>query len=479
MKELQPVINELIEQSRDADKLKQEEELCLLKKVLEIYDQKVVAEVLRKVSGSDWTRETINRWVNGKINNKRLVEVEVKMLKSMLPSQPAHYAKSRFRFIDLFAGIGGIRSGFEAIGGECVFTSEWNNYAVRTYKANWYCDENNHIFNSDIRDITLSNQDDITEEQAYTHIDKSIPDHDVLLAGFPCQPFSLAGVSKKNSLGRKHGFECDTQGTLFFDVARIIMAKKPAIFILENVKNLKSHDKGKTFRVIMDTLNELGYDVADADAMGADDPKVIDGKKFLPQHRERIVLVGFRKDLNLADGFTLRDIVKEFPQRRPAVKDLLDDDVDEKYILTPKLWDYLYKYAKKHKEKGNGFGFGIVNVLDQSVVCRSLSARYHKDGSEILIDRGWDMAIGEQEFNDPENMARRPRRLTPRECARLMGFEQPGKITFRIPVSDTQAYRQFGNSVIVPVFAAVARLLDSRIACAVEIRKSKELKNAG
>ena len=471
MKELQPVIDALIEQSRDADKNKQQEELCLLKKVLEIYDQKVVAEVLRAVSGSDWTRETINRWVNGRLTNKRLVEVEVRMLKSLLPSPPAHYAQSRFRFIDLFAGIGGIRSGFEAIGGECVFTSEWNSYAARTYKANWFCDENNHIFNADIRDITLSNQSDISEEQAYSHIDSSIPDHDVLLAGFPCQPFSLAGVSKKNSLGRKHGFECDTQGTLFFDVARIIMAKKPAIFVLENVKNLKSHDKGKTFQVIMDTLNELGYDVADADVIGADDPKVIDGKNFLPQHRERIVLVGFRRDLNLADGFSLRDIEKEFPQPRPAVKDLLDNDIDEKYILTPKLWDYLYQYARKHKEKGNGFGFGLVNPHDEMAVCRTLSARYHKDGSEILIDRGWDMSAGEKSFSNPENMSRRPRRLTPRECARLMGFEQAGKVTFRIPVSDTQAYRQFGNSVIVPVFAAVARLLDSRIALAVEMRK--------
>lgn len=184
----------------------------------------------------------------------------------MLPQPPANHPDYAFRFIDLFAGIGGIRHGFESIGGKCVFTSEWNSYSVKTYKANWYCDPDEHIFNSDIRDVTLSHKDDVSEESAYANIDKSIPDHDVLLAGFPCQPFSLAGVSKKNSLGRKHGFECDTQGTLFFDVARIIMAKKPAIFVLENVKNLKSHDKGKTFRVIMDTLNELGYDVADAEA---------------------------------------------------------------------------------------------------------------------------------------------------------------------------------------------------------------------
>ncbi|MFO5935110.1 DNA (cytosine-5-)-methyltransferase, partial [Klebsiella pneumoniae] len=248
-------------------------------------------------------------------------------------------------------------------------------------------------------------------------------------------------------------------------------AKKPAIFVLENVKNLKSHDKGKTFRVIMDTLNELGYDVADAEATGADDPKVIDGKHFIPQHRERIVLVGFRRDLNLSQGFSLADISSLFPERKVLFRELLDSDVDDKYTLTPKLWDYLYKYAKKHQEKGNGFGFGLVKPDDDKAISRTISARYHKDGSESLVDRGWDSELGEKNFNDPDNMARRPRRLTPRECARLMGFEQPGKVTFRIPVSDTQAYRQFGNSVIVPVFDAVAKLLESRIIEAVKSRK--------
>ena len=471
MSEFDSLAEELVEEARNEEARQQQRDLSLIGKVLEIYDQKFVAELLRKLGNSDWTRETLNRWINGKCGPRSLTVTEASLLERLLPQPPANHPNYAFRFIDLFAGIGGIRHGFEAIGGQCVFTSEWNSYSVKTYKANWYCDPEAHIFNSDIRDVTLSHKVDVSEEEAYAHIDKSIPDHDVLLAGFPCQPFSLAGVSKKNSLGRKHGFECDTQGTLFFDVARIIMAKKPAIFVLENVKNLKSHDKGKTFRVIMDTLNELGYDVADADATGANDPKVIDGKNFLPQHRERIVLVGFRRDLNLAEGFTLRDIVEKFPQRRPAVKDLLDTEVNDKYILTPKLWDYLYKYAKKHKEQGNGFGFGLVDTLDKSMVCRTLSARYHKDGSEILIDRGWDMSIGEKDFNNLENMDRRPRRLTPRECARLMGFEQPGKVTFRIPVSDTQAYRQFGNSVIVPVFDAVAKLLESRIIEAVEARK--------
>lgn len=291
------------------------------------------------------------------------------------------------------------------------------------------------------------------------HIQRHIPDHDVLLAGFPCQPFSLAGVSKKNSLGRAHGFECETQGTLFFDVARIIKAKRPAIFVLENVKNLKSHDKGKTFKVIMNSLDELGYEVANAHETGKDDPKIIDGKHFLPQHRERIVLVGFRRDLNIHQGFTLRDIDRFYPQQRPLFGQLLESSVDSKYILSPKLWQYLYNYAKKHAAKGNGFGFGLVDPNNANSVARTLSARYHKDGSEILIDRGWDKALGEIDFNNAENQANRPRRLTPRECARLMGFESPGGKPFRIPVSDTQAYRQFGNSVVVPVFAAVAKLL--------------------
>ncbi|WP_435926950.1 DNA cytosine methyltransferase [Dryocola sp. BD613] len=470
MQALQPVIDELIEQSRDADKNKQQEELSLLKKVLEIYDQKVVAEVLRAVSGSHWTRETINRWVNGKLTNKRLVEVEIKMLKSMLPSPPAHHGKYAFRFIDLFAGIGGIRSGFEAIGGECVFTSEWNKHAVRTYKANWYCDPERHRFNEDIRDITQSHRTDLSDEEAAAHIRSTLPEHDVLLAGFPCQPFSLAGVSKKNALGRAHGFACETQGTLFFDVARIIDARRPAIFVLENVKNLKSHDKGNTFRIIMETLDSLGYEIADAAVTGAGDPKIVDGKHFLPQHRERIVLVGFRRDLNLHQDFTLRALNALYPQRRPTFGELLEPTVDAKYILTPVLWKYLYNYAKKHQAKGNGFGYGLVDPTNPASVARTLSARYYKDGAEVLIDRGWDKALGELDFNDHENQLRRPRRLTPRECARLMGFEAPEGRSFRIPVSDTQAYRQFGNSVVVPAFAAVAKLLEEKIGQAVQKR---------
>lgn len=471
MNQFDPLTTALAGQAREHMLHKRAEDEALLARVLEIYDQKTVAGQLRLLAQQEWTREALNRWLKGK-SSRVLSEAEVALLRAMLPSPPACHPDYGFRFIDLFAGIGGIRSGFESIGGQCVFTSEWNKHAVRTYKANWYCDEKQHRFNQDIRDITLSGDADVDEQQAYAHIDRQIPDHDVLLAGFPCQPFSLAGVSKKNALGRAHGFECEAQGTLFFDVARIIAAKKPAIFVLENVKNLKSHDKGKTFRIIMSTLNELGYDVADAQQQGSDDPKVIDGKHFLPQHRERIVLVGMRRDLQLPP-FSLKNIAACYPARRPLLRDLLDDAPDEKYILTPTLWKYLYNYARKHQAKGNGFGYGLVDPQVETGVVRTLSARYYKDGSEILIDRGWDKALGEQDFSDGANQQRRPRRLTPRECARLMGFEAPSCAAFRIPVSDTQAYRQFGNSVVVPVFTAVAELLLPWIEQAVSQRSAK------
>ncbi|RKR03493.1 DNA (cytosine-5)-methyltransferase 1 [Kushneria sinocarnis] len=426
----------------------------LLERVLAIHDQRRIAEILNEVTPERWCRETINRWLRGRAT-PRLSHAEHRRLQRLLPTPPT--TTPAFRFIDLFAGIGGIRRGFDAIGGECVFTSERDRFAVRTYRANHYCHPERHRFNLDIRDITLSAREEIDEDTAYQHIDDAIPDHEVLLAGFPCQPFSLAGVSKKNSLGRKHGFECDAQGTLFFDVARIIAAKRPPAFVLENVKNLKSHDGGKTFRVIIEALDELGYEVADGEAPKGRDPKVIDARHFLPQHRERIVLVGFRRDLNVHQGFTLRDLEQVMPERRPSFGALLDAHVDERYILSSKLWRYLHDYARKHREKGNGFGFGLTGAQD---IARTLSARYHKDGSEILVDRGLDPA---QAFDSPHNQAHRPRRLTPRECARLMGFDGPGEANFVIPVSDTQAYRQFGNSVAVPVFEAVARLMAPRL----------------
>lgn len=308
----------------------------------------------------------------------------------------------KFRFIDLFAGIGGIRLAFQNQGGKCVFTSEWDKFAKKTYDANF-----GEVPFGDITKIPES----------------EIPEHDLLLAGFPCQPFSIAGVSKKNSLGRKHGFLDETQGTLFFDVARIIEAKRPKAFMLENVKNLVSHDKGRTFRVIRNTLEELGYSVFF---------RVLDGKYFVPQHRERIIIVGFDKCVSgSGDG------IFQFPKMPPPHKtfaQILEKEPDEKYTLSDKLWSYLQSYAEKHKAKGNGFGFGLT---DLNGISRTLSARYYKDGSEILIPQ----------------KGRNPRRLTPRECARLMGYPD----SFVIPVSDNQAYRQFGNSVIVPLIESVAQ----------------------
>ncbi len=329
----------------------------------------------------------------------------------------------RFQFIDLFAGIGGFRKAFDSIDGQCVFTSEWNKYSQLTYKTNFHSD---HDIAGDITKIHVS----------------EIPAHDVLLAGFPCQPFSLAGVSKKNSLGRSHGFACETQGTLFFDVARIIDYHRPKAFLLENVKNLVNHDKGKTFSVIYKVLTEeLGYHV---------EWVVLDAKPWVPQHRERIFIAGF----NTKNDFSFATLVK--PEISPRLSSILhpgdgsepeenpfttgtDARVSDKYTLSDKLWNYLQHYAAKHKAQGNGFGFGL-NSPDQ--IARTLSARYYKDGSEILIHQP-----------DKSN----PRRLTPRECARLMGFDMPGESTFKIPVSDTQAYRQFGNAVVVPVVEAVAR----------------------
>ena len=257
---------------------------------------------------------------------------------------------AKFKFIDLFAGIGGIRLAFEAHGGDCVFSSEWDRYCQRTYFENFGV-----MPHGDIKAIN----------------EQDIPDHDILTAGFPCQPFSIAGVSKKNSLGRDTGFLDKTQGTLFFDVARIIKAKRPKIFLLENVKNLKSHDKGKTWEVITATLDELGYMVFS---------EVIDGQIFSPQHRERIFIVGFDREC-YKDGIEF-DFTIAQNNINPRLKDILEDSVDSKYTLTDHLWQYLQDYAAKHRAKGNGFGYGLA---DLDGVTRTLSARYYKDGSEILI----------------------------------------------------------------------------------------------
>jgi DNA (cytosine-5)-methyltransferase 1 len=332
-----------------------------------------------------------------------------------------------FTFIDLFAGIGGLRIGFEAIGGACVFTSEWNRFSIETYLANF---NDSHQLAGDI-----------------TKVDEElIPEHDVLLAGFPCQPFSIAGVSKKNSLGRAHGFLDETQGTLFFDVVRILAHHRPRAFLLENVKNLLTHDKGNTMRVILHALDELGYDV---------DYKVIDARSWVPQHRERIFISGFRRDISTR--FSLDHVViPDGPD--PRLSSILHPEdgsespeppftegkrarVADKYTLSDKLWKYLQDYAAKHKAAGNGFGYGICT---EESVTRTLSARYYKDGSEILIAQ----------------KGKNPRRLTPRECARLMGFDRKGaNQPWIIPVSDAQAYRQFGNAVAAPVAIAVAQAM--------------------
>lgn len=337
-----------------------------------------------------------------------------------------------FTFIDLFAGIGGLRQAMESIGGRCVYTSEWDKYARQTYEANY----------RDNREI----DGDITKVPA-----DRIPQHNVLCAGFPCQPFSLAGVSKKNSLGRAHGFLDEAQGTLFFDVVRVLKHRQPEAFMLENVKNLCSHDSGKTFTVIKGALEELGYKVKE---------KIIDSQHFVPQHRQRIVIVGFRHDtgfdfssLNLPEkgAVKLKTILHpENGTEKPEQHYTIGSDavVNPKYTLTNHLWGYLQNYKEKHSKAGNGFGCSVVGPND---IARTLSARYHKDGSEILISQG-------------EN--KNPRRLTPRECARLMGYPED----FKIVVSDTQAYRQFGNSVAVPVFKEVARIMAPHIAAALDAK---------
>lgn len=330
-----------------------------------------------------------------------------------------------FTFVDIFAGIGGMRKGFEAAGGTCVFTCEWDKYSQQTYRENFGEEE----IGGDIRKLPLD----------------AIPNHDVLLAGFPCQPFSIAGVSKKNALRVPHGFACEAQGTLFFDLARLLAYHKPRAFLLENVRNLISHDGGKTFRTIRSILTgELGYHIS---------YRVVDAQAWLPQHRERVFIVGFldQADFNLTE----MSIPKRTP--KPVLGDILHPEdgtempephytvgemakVDKRYTLSEHLWDYLQSYAEKHRKRGNGFGYGLVGVSD---VSRTLSARYYKDGSEVLIKQ-------------PDGI---PRRLTPRECARLMGFDGPGEKQFRIPVSDTQAYRQFGNAVAVPVVKTIAEYM--------------------
>ncbi|MEP3245737.1 MAG: DNA (cytosine-5-)-methyltransferase [Sneathiella sp.] len=390
------------------------------------------------------TIKTIYRWEKGEVEPKAHC---FEILRNKLDyKQRFRNPRPEFTFIDLFAGIGGMRRGFDAIGGQCVFTSEWDEYAQRTYRANFHDDH--HIAG------------DITEIEA-----SDIPAHDVLLAGFPCQPFSIAGVSKKNALGRSHGFEDKTQGTLFFDVLRIIKFHKPKVFLLENVKNLKSHNKGDTFATIKAALEAENYHVS---------THIIDGKGYVPQHRERIFIAGFRDRTD----FDLEQLIFADPKKGPVLGSILHDESEEpedhytlpvevigsnaqsvvnsKYTLTDKLWNYLQNYAAKHKAAGNGFGFGLNDPEDKA---RTLSARYYKDGSEILI----------------KQEGQNPRRLTPRECARLMGYDSGRKPEMIIPVSDTRAYKQFGNSVVVPVIEAIARHMKPYIVEETEKQKPRPM----
>ena len=365
-------------------------------------------------------REEITQAIYTFLEHKKCLEEfeDVESLVSMAAEDPSQYllfsdffdvpfpdpVLPHFTFIDLFAGMGGFRIAMQEQGGKCVFSSEWNKYAQKTYFANF-------------GEMPFG---DITKDVTKSYIPKKF---DVLCAGFPCQPFSIAGVSKKNSLGRETGFKDKTQGTLFFDVADIICRHRPKAFYLENVKNLASHDKGNTFRIIKETLEELDYSIH---------YQVMDGQTYVPQHRERIMIVGFdRKRFLGKEQFV-------FPEQHPSkrtIKEILDPNVDPKYTLSDHLWDYLQAYAEKHKAKGNGFGYGLV---DLNGISRTLSARYYKDGSEILI---------------PQEKGINPRRLSPRECARLMGYPDKYRLD---QVSDVQAYRQCGNSVIVPLITAVS-----------------------
>ncbi|MBG36284.1 MAG: DNA (cytosine-5-)-methyltransferase [Oceanicaulis sp.] len=357
----------------------------------------------------------IRRYANGECRAPVLAVRELKKIVRSRKSAPP--SAHSFRFIDLFAGIGGLRLGFESIGGKCVFTSEWDKYSQQTYRAN-FIDDDEHVFAGDIR--------------PYGNEPSLVPEHDVLLAGFPCQPFSLAGVSKKNSLGRPHGFLCERQGNLFFDIARILKHHRPKAFVLENVKNLERHDRGKTFAIIREVLEvELGYTI---------DYRVISSRPWVPQKRERIFIVGFLED----QGFSFSDFDQVVPEESEwsVLGDILQghNEIDQKYTLSQHLWEYLQGYKEKHSKAGNGFGYSLFGPDD---VARTLSARYHKDGSEILIAQE----------------GTRPRRLTPVECGRLMGFEY-GERRWKIPVSDTQAYRQFGNAVVVPVVEAIAKYME-------------------
>ncbi|MFP7737977.1 DNA (cytosine-5-)-methyltransferase [Priestia aryabhattai] len=352
--------------------------------------QKEFADALGLGKNGD---RTLRRWENGESEPSPLEYQSI----LNFPEEPPFTSpkETKFKMIDLFAGIGGIRLAFQKLGGEAVFSSEWDKFAAKTYKVNYGEEPKGDI----------------------TQIDeKEIPSHHILLGGFPCQPFSQAGLKK--------GFE-DTRGTLFFDIARIIKEKRPQAFLLENVKQLRGHNKGQTLKDILRILDELNYTAYYSVLRAAD--------FGVPQNRERIYIVGFNNEYKGAE------VPFEFPKptlKPTRVGDILETEVNEKYTISDKLYQGHLRRKEEHKKKGNGFGFSLFN--EDSLYTNTISARYYKDGSEILIDQGPN---------------KNPRKLTPRECARLQGFPEE----FIIPVSDTQAYRQFGNSVAIPVVEAVAK----------------------
>ncbi len=342
------------------------------------------------------------------------------------------YQVSNLKFIDLFAGIGGFRIAFEAAGCECVFTSEINKFARHTYSKN-YLEEEIHWRNAE----KIEGHPELYGDIKKVDIDKEIPEFNILAAGFPCPTFSLAGISKRNALGMKNGLEDEEKGQLFFEITKILKNKKPEAFLLENVKNLLNHKSGETYSFMKEILvEELGYDVTE---------DIFDAARLVPQHRERVFIAGFREDLGI--DFDIKEI--EIPDKNPRLKGILEpnkknrDKFGDRYTISDHLWQYLKEYKKKHRSKGNGFGYSIA---DPEGVSRTMSARYHKDGSEILISQ--------------EDIGENPRMLTEYETARLFGFPQEyeklyGK-KFEIPVSKTQAYQQFGNSLCVPLARMIA-----------------------
>ena len=379
------------------------------------YRAAVVSHFLRTKKRSlrkpavEYAKELVEGFIGEGLTSKATEEALQYLLKFEDDIPFPKPAITHFTFIDLFAGIGGFRIAMQRNGGECVFTSEWDKMAQKTYYANF-------------GEIPFG---DITKEETKRWIPKKF---DLLCGGFPCQPFSIAGVSKKNSLGRAHGFEDERQGNLFFHIVEIIEKHRPKAFFLENVKNLISHDKGNTFKVIRETLEGLRYSF---------DFDVLNGKHFVPQNRARTFMVGFDKERY---GEHVKFEFPPMPEAVHRIGDILESKVDPKYTLSDHLWKYLQDYAKKHNEKGNGFGFGLV---DFHGIARTMSARYYKDGSEILIPQ------------DGKN----PRRLTPREAARLLGYPPE----FRIEVSDGAAYKQFGNSVVVPLIELIGERIAENI----------------